>query len=184
MPNWVYSYIEVDEKHLPLIEKIVERGGLCRNYMPMPDDIGKTVAPNRIITEEEYAERVANGTTSETLDDRFGPVHYNTQAQVNDFTQRYGVTDWYGWANLNWGTKWGDMDHEVTHDKGMVLLQFYSAWSPIGDAILGAFFADVNDGRYIWEEEQGFGEEHVFSEGIGSMVREWDKPRWNRGDDE
>jgi hypothetical protein len=76
------------------------------------------------------------------------------------------------------------MDHEVKHDKGMVLLQFQSAWSPIGDAILEAFFADVNDGRYIWEEEQGFGEEYVFSEGIGSMVREWDKPRWNRGDDE
>jgi hypothetical protein len=184
MPNWVYSFIEVEDKHMPLLEKIVGRGGLCRHYIPMPADIAKTMSPNRIITEEEYAERVANGTTSETLDKRFGPVHYNTQAQVDDFMQRYGATDWYGWANANWGTKWGDCEHEIVHNKGKVLLRFETAWSPIADAVLEAFFADVEDGSYIWEEEQGFGEEYVFSEGIGSMVREWDELRWDRVDDQ
>lgn len=184
MPNWVYSSIEVDEKHLPFIEKIVERGGLCRHYIPMPDDIARTTAPNQIISEEEYAERLANGTTSEQRHELMGMTHYNTQAQVNDFIKRYGASDWYGWANLHWGTKWGDCEHEIVRDKGKVLLRFETAWSPICDAVLEAFFADVEDGSYIWEEEQGFGEEYVFSEGIGSMVREWDESRWNRGDDQ
>lgn len=184
MPNWVYSSIEVDEKHLPYIEKIVERGGLCRHYIPMPDDIAKTMSPNRIITEAEYAERVANGTTSEMLDDRFGPVHYNTQAQVNDFTQRYGAPDWYGWANINWGTKWGDVHHEISKNNGFAMLRFESAWSPLSDAVLDKFFADVVQADYIWEEEQGFGQKYSVRDGEATLVDEWDELRWNRGDDQ
>lgn len=184
MPNWVYSYIEVDENHLPLINKIVENGGICRHYMPMPEDIAKTTAPNRIISEEEYAERLAKGTTSEQRSEHMGMTHYNTQAQVNDFIKRYGAADWYEWANLHWGTKWGDCEHEVVHDNGKVLLRFESAWSPVGDDVLDAFFAEVKDANYIWEEEQGFGEEYLITDGVGSLVRKWDEPRWNRGDEQ
>lgn len=179
MPNWVFSHIEVDKKHLPMIEQIIASGGLCRHYLPMPEDITKTMSPNRIITQEEYAERVANGTTSETLDKRFGPEHYNTQAQVNDFTQRYGAPDWYGWANAHWGTKWGDCHHEI--DLSMpdkVILRYESAYSPLKDSILDAFFAQVTDARYIWEEEQGFGEEYVIEDSVPTLVREWSSSEW------
>lgn len=183
MPNWVYSFIEVDEKHLPLINKIVENGGICRHYMPMPEDIAKTTAPNQIISEEEYAERLANGTTSERRHEFTGMTHYNTQAQVNDFIKRYRAADWYEWATLNWGTKWGDCEHEIVHDKGKVLLRFESAWSPLSDDVLDAFFAEVKDANYIWEEEQGFGEEYSVVDSVGTLIRKWDEPRWNRGDE-
>ena len=72
----------------------------------------------------------------------------------------------------------------MKHDKGMVLLQFYSAWSPIGDAILEAFFADVVQADYIWEEEQGFGQKYSVRDGEATLVDEWDELRWNRGDDQ
>ena len=43
----------------------------------------------------------------------------------------YGVTDWYGWKNKNWGTKWGAYDEgewEINGDTATIAYQ--TAWSP------------------------------------------------------
>jgi hypothetical protein len=183
MPNWVYSFIETDAKHLKTIQEIVDKGGLCRFFVPMPEEIVNTASPNNVISDEEYAERVADGTTAEVLHDGAYTKQYNSESQMREFIEKYGATNWYDWANIYWGTKWGDTDHEiVSQADGRVVLRFSSAWSPVSELILDVFFGYIKQGSYIWEEEQGFGEEYLITDGKAEMVREWDET--SRADDD
>lgn len=177
MPNYVYSYIKTSDKHVDLMAKIKKNGGICRHYLPMPDDMRNTSSPNTIISEEEYAERIANHTTTESLYDGRVTKHYNTQAQVDAFMEKYGAANWYDWAVINWGTKWGDNELMVDDNgDGTILIQYESAWSPLSDHILESLFNDLQDCEYIWEEEQGFGEEYHIKNGLGEFIKKWDEP--------
>jgi hypothetical protein len=159
--------------------KIKENGGVCRHYLPMPEEIKNTTSPNSIISEEEYAERVANGTTTEALYDGRVTTHYQTQAQVHALVEKHGAANWYDWAVINWGTKWGDNELNVDDNgDGTILIQYESAWSPLADHILESLFNDIKDCEYIWEEEQGFGEEYHIKNGVGQFIKKWDEPWW------
>lgn len=49
----------------------------------------------------------------------------------------YGAKDWYAWANMYWGTKWGDYDHAIpTLTNTSLQLHFCSAWSPISKGLI------------------------------------------------
>ena len=177
MPNYVLSFIKTSDKHLDLMAKIKENGGICRHYLPMPEEIQKTNSPNNIVSEEEYAERVANGTTSEEKYDGRLIHHYQTQAQVDALIEKYGACEWYEWAIRNWGTKWGDNELKVDDNgSGTILIQYESAWSPLADHILESLFNDLQDCEYICEEEQGCGEEYHIKNGLGEFIKRWDEP--------
>ena len=47
-----------------------------------------------------------------------GPVYV-------DNIRKYGHPTWFGWANVNWGTKWNAFDTQVLSDDEIV---FYTAW--------------------------------------------------------
>ena len=90
----------------------------------------------------------------------------------------YGYNNWYDWAYHNWGTKWGCYDNE--YEDGSY--RFTTAWSPINNELLDVFIKDIPDFYYIWEEEQGFGEEIEFTNGEQLNILKWDIPEWDETD--
>ena len=47
-------------------------------------------------------------------------------------------TDWYSWCNDNWGTKWGDYEHqgEITYgewEEKAIHSSYTTAWGPLSD---------------------------------------------------
>lgn len=52
------------------------------------------------------------------------------QAKLDEYMQLYGVTDWYGWNILNWGTKWDLSDVKMTVEDEELYCWFDTAWSP------------------------------------------------------
>jgi hypothetical protein len=54
-----------------------------------------------------------------------------------------GYSNWYDWANSNWGTKWGDYDTEITNapigsatPSGQLEFYYQTAWSPFSNGFL------------------------------------------------
>ena len=90
------------------------------------------------------------------------------KTQVDNY-RKYGYTDWYGWRNANWGTKW---DAVVVSADGLSII-FDTAWDcpmPIIERIAKALknytfaleYADenigYNCGAYIFQDgKQGLG---------------------------
>jgi hypothetical protein len=53
MPNWVYTTIKTSSKNEDFIKEIIEAGGICNYYMPMPKEIRNTNSPNKIISKQD-----------------------------------------------------------------------------------------------------------------------------------
>jgi hypothetical protein len=54
-----------------------------------------------------------------------------TENKQKSNLEKYGYSDWYGWCNNNWGTKWGDYNTEIQREgKNTIKITFKSAWSP------------------------------------------------------
>ncbi len=156
MPNHVYNSISVEEEYAEKLAEIA-KVGLCRYYKPMPDDLQGTTSPQRI---------------PETI----------SQQQYDILMEKYGCTDWYEWANREWGTKWGAYDND-SEDR---LYTFTTAWSPPNDEILSMLMEDIPSFTYFWEEEQGYGMEFDVTNGKVTNVFEWDIAPWEmvEGDDD
>jgi|TARA_Y100000033_G_scaffold11131_1_gene10270 hypothetical protein len=154
MPNHVYNSISVEEKYAEKLAEIA-KVGLCRYYKPMPDDLQGTTSPQRI---------------PETI----------SQQQYDILMEKYGCTDWYEWANREWGTKWGAYDNN-SEDR---LYTFTTAWSPPNDEILSMLMEDIPSFTFFWEEEQGYGMEFDVTNGKVTNVFEWDIAPWENVEDE
>lgn len=176
MPNWVYTTIKTSSKNEDLIKKIIEAGGICNYYMPMPQEIRNTNSPNKIISKEDYAIREALGTTSE--ESQYYTEHFQTQEMVDELKAKYNAENWYEWAHMYWGTKWGDCDIQYDAVADDLMLRFQSAWSPVTDDIMGELLSQLGNADYIWEEEQGFGGQHIFEDGECVSTIEWDIPKF------
>lgn len=126
---------------------------LC-NLLPMPEGLKEAEAS--FITSPEPPEawlaKVADGSwTQEEYDGAAGRWKASWEAgQANK--AKYGYTDWYAFANAEWGTKWGDYDHTsdaptieevVETGAGMVSFEmnYMTAWGPF----IGYFWQKVSD---------------------------------------
>lgn len=94
------------------------------------------------------------------------------EEQKSKFIEKYGVSSSYDWAVQKWGTKSGDFQTEV--DEGNIT--FESAWTQLSDEILDMFSVIFPNFNYWWEEEQGYGEELSYTNGVRTIVSEWDIP--------
>ena len=92
-----------------------------------------------------------------------------------ELIKKYGHSDWYGWANSNWGTKWGCCDNEFKDNE----YWFNTAWCPLSTIVFEKFSKDIPNFKFIWEEEQGFGQKWECKDGVFTMIEEWDMPDWN-----
>ena len=178
MPNWVYTTIRTDKSNEKFVKNVMDRGGICEYYMPMPDDIRFTNSPNHIISKEDYAIKEALGQATETKARM--TIYYQTQEMVDELKVKYNAENWYEWAYKYWGTKWGDCEMEYRIDGDELIVHYKSAWSPIGDDFIDSFMSELKNGEYIWEEEQGYGGQAIFEDGevVDSMT--WDTPDFTK----
>lgn len=174
MPNWVYTTITTNAKHEDFVKSVMGKGGLCEHYLPMPDEVRFTNSPNRIISKEEYAIKEALGQTRE--ESHYMVAHHQTQDMVDELKAKYNAINWYEWAHLYWGTKWGDSRMEYDLDGETMYIRYQSAWSPVNHDIVEKFISELKDAEYTWEEEQGFGSQIVYEEGRVISMLEWDTP--------
>lgn len=95
---------------------------------PIPTELQGTVSPMRIITQAEYDEqerRIANNELSD-MEKQWGLSRGLTQELANEYKEKFGHCDWYGWQTSNWGTKWNAYSQ---HENGEDCIEFDTAWS-------------------------------------------------------
>ena len=77
------------------------------NFIPMPDEYENYSSPN---SDEEAATRL---------------------------TKQYGAPDWYDWADINWGTKWGCYESElVDATENELFYRYQTAWAPLNQVAM------------------------------------------------
>ena len=107
MPNWCNNNVEISgpKKVIDQIEKIVDE---------KKNKKGQGLLDWMCPMPKELRQVEADGT------------------ERKDFIKKYGHSDWYGWANDNWGTKW-DI-HEFygfdRKDESTITFGFDTAWAP------------------------------------------------------
>ena len=149
MPNHVFNFISVEEKYADKLAEIA-KVGLCRYYKPMPEELVGTISPQKI---------------GETI----------SQKEHDRLTEKYGTSDWYTWANREWGTKWGCYE---PHGEDTAY-NFQTAWSPPSRQIFEMLAKDIPNFHYEWEEEQGYGATWNCVDGVFEQEMEWDLPEWS-----
>ena len=133
MPNWVTNEVRISADETLLAKIREEVKGEHREFdfnqiAPIPKDLVGTTSPTRIITQKEYdeqEERIAKGNLTEG-EEKFGVSRGITQEMANEFKEKYGHADWYGWQNDNWGTKWNASESTWVDDD---FVTFNTAWA-------------------------------------------------------
>ena len=75
-------------------------------------------------------------------------------------------SDWYSWANKNWGTKWSPYDESVDHSNTYTHYSFDTAWSPPMEWLkkVSRKFPYLKF-NVTWAEEGGCGGRFMFYKG-------------------
>ena len=167
MPNHCNTRISISsptKKQKEILKKIKLDGGLCRYYIPFPSEL----------------EGIANGSIN--IDGKLvrnwreidGKSVALSEKELKELKEKYGATNWYDWCLNNWGTKWGCYDLGIDDD----VIEFTSAWCPIGENIIKMFAKDFPSFCYEYEEETGWGAELDYEDGECVMQWDYDEPQW------
>lgn len=180
MPNWVYNTIRTHKSNEEFVKQVIELGGICQYIMPMPEEIRNTNSPNQIVSKEEYAIKEALGETTKKIgpDERGMHYHYQTQEMVDALVDKYGAANWYDWAHLHWGTKWGDCRMSYDIDGDELYIRYETAWGPLELDIVEKFISNFESAQITWEEEQGFGMTATYENGEFHNFIEWEIPEF------
>jgi len=115
MPNWCNNQVEISgpKKVIDQIQKIVDENHIKDDNDPnIPENQG--LLDWMVPMPKELRTTQADGT------------------ERKDLLEKYGHSDWYGWANDNWGTKW-DI-HEfygfTRKNESTIEFGFDTAWAP------------------------------------------------------
>jgi hypothetical protein len=173
MPNHITNYVEIKGDAGKLAELV---GKTLRTtdegvefdfngIVQMPVELRETDSPTSVVATQEEADE-KNKEYCESGNVHGGTVRYISQVESDRRAKLYGrdngnrftpqpVLNWYDWARINWGTKWGAYDVSIIHQSATKLvLQFDTAWStpePIFERLVGEGF-EVN---CFWEDEGG-----------------------------
>lgn len=141
MPNWCENTLRIRGKKEDLqafIKKLEdakeEDRDICifRTFRPMPEEYKASTSPNR---DEKLA---------------------------SELLEKYGASDWYNWANINWGTKWGCCDTSWLNKEPIVTnygdlydieMYYQTAWGP-GDDCLEEIFQELNNLSFFLAYEE------------------------------
>lgn len=185
MPNHVYSQIAFSNLSEEQIQKLHEisktHNGICGYYRPMPDDIRNTTSPARVVSETEYKKIMKENAEKKLkyLNDKNQEWYHEsfpiTKKMQKALFEKYDVDNWYDWAYNNWGTKWGCYDQEIDGET----LHFSTAWSLFELRILDEVAKDFPDFVLTYEEEQGWGGEIEYVDGMCVGHHEYDAPEWS-----
>jgi len=179
MPNHVYYQFICAELSAEQLEKLdtisTTLNGFCGYYRPMPDDIRKTTSPSRIVSQKEYDKQMKENEKIDRTQEWFHEPFPITKKMQKALFDKYGVDNWYDWTYENWGTKWGCYDHERDGNN----LCFSTAWGLFDASILEQIAIDFPSFILSYEEEQGWGGEFVYENGICTSHSEYDIPSWS-----
>lgn len=153
MPNWCENNITIYHDNENVLKKIQEElredwseevdgetktGTVWFSFSKlraMPEEIRNTESPNRIFaTQKECDEYI-----EEYKDHPIITGHAHTQEQVDALREKYGVTNWYDWAEKNWGVKWQPNEVDMESYDNTLSYAFNTAWGPptaIYDALI------------------------------------------------
>lgn len=179
MPNHVYYHLAMNDLTPEQVEKLQTiadtHNGICGYYYPMPEELRNTTSPAQIVSESEYKRIMKE---NEKID-RTQPWYHEpkpiTEKMQEALLKKYGVDNWYDWAHYIWGTKWGCYDNDIDGQT----LTFATAWSLFEPAILNKLAQDFPDFILAYQEEQGWGGEFVYENGICIEHHEYDAPQWS-----
>jgi hypothetical protein len=164
MPNHVFNHISVEEQYADKLQEIV-KVGLCRYYIPMPEELDVIKYYNR--------------THDNSYEDDWPRFQKEQKEwiikQKESNLKRHGSEDWYDWCVFNWGTKWGCYEPHGEH----TAYNFTTAWSPPSKKIFEMLAKDIPNFYYEWEEEQGYGAIWNCVDGELELDHEWDLPEWS-----
>ncbi len=95
---------------------------------PIPKELEGTQSPLRIISQKEYNEQERRIRENDLTDNEknWGLSRGLTQKLADEYREKFGHAEWYGWQSANWGTKWNAYD-QCSIDENCI--EFNTAWS-------------------------------------------------------
>lgn len=128
MPNHYTTTIVFDKPMSKELKQFLNglrdlKGGLCEALRPMPAIYQTTVSGYQTFT-------LPDGKKVEARSWYENPVTKEARLFTPEETaelKKLGASNWYDWANANWGTKWGTYDSDIRDARTW---RFDSAWGP------------------------------------------------------
>ena len=159
MPNWCANRVTVfgDEADMREFKEFVKGKGdndrlfSLNAILPMPEELRSVSSPVTIRTEEEIEAYKKEHSNSEWMIETL-PI---TQEMSDRYEKKYGVNNWYDWANNNWGVKWDACDITAEEDFGdtEITYRFDTPWGPPQEiyTLLVAKFPNIHI-TWFWDE--------------------------------
>ena len=109
------------------------------SLLPMPSELRMTSSPVNIMTQAEIDKQWADWRAETNPISKDRPFGLGmTQETSDSYKTKYGFNNWYDWAIVNWGSKWGVYDEgewNITEveDDGLTSagISYQTAWSPV-----------------------------------------------------
>lgn len=136
MPNHDTNYVVVigDTEKIDrfILEAFTEEGISFDRIVPMPPELRATVSPTTVVETQAEADEInkKHGARAFPVDEKIAAISVEENARR---LAEYGANNWYDWAVINWGTKWGaysqeDQTRHVVDGKDVLRLVFVTAW--------------------------------------------------------
>lgn len=133
MPNHDTNYVVVigDTEKIDrfILEAFTEEGISFDRIVPMPPELRATVSPTDVVETQAAADEI-NANYKSFDGEKYKAISLEENARR---LAEYGAINWYDWAVINWGTKWGaysqeDQTRHVVDGKDVLRLVFVTAW--------------------------------------------------------
>ena len=184
MPNWCYNSLTMEgsEELIADVKRMLNRP-FTQTHDSWNQTTGKMELSDTVYSKPVFAfHNIYNHKQAGISDEEYNKQSDHTQP-ISEAIMFKG-NNWYDWNVRNWGTKWDVAVHdgeeysdtEITIDTPDTLAyRFNTAWSPPIEAItkLSEQYPDL-EMSLSYEEETGWGGEHLFINGQGSEIESYD----------
>lgn len=159
--------------------------------VPMPPELHEVTSPVRIVSQAEYDKAMEENakTLAKTPSASWMLMKPLTKKMSAGLIKKYGVNNWYDWANKHWGTKWetydvseewienalgeksigfGEQTMAVMATDSQIECFYQTAWSPPSDALatISKMFPDLTFYNAYADEGGNFIGFTIFNNGV------------------
>jgi len=124
---------------------------------PIPKELEGTQSPLRIISQEEYDEQERRIRENDLTDNEknWGLSRGLTRELADEYIEKFGHAEWYGWQTSNWGTKWNAYDQTELDEN---CIEFQTAWATPFEVLvnLSRMFPEVTFEVKYADEDFGY----------------------------
>ena len=167
MPDYCYNTITGSPEDIQAVLDIMKSEKSVFDFeriLPMPEIIGRTTAPVRVVEDDEWNPAELNQ----------NPVQVLSKTVAREFCARYGAADWHSWSKKNWGTTKPAFEAKAEEEK----ITFVTAWEPPTHVIAALADRLPNDAELNikWELDQGNGATYLIADNMVHDVEFWSAP--------